>query len=279
MGDRLGMVNLFGRMPDSTLTAMPPLSTPEGRIDAGHNSAPEVADWNSDGLQDLILGRSNQTPGSVVLFLNTGTPGNPVLGDSCFLQAGGSNIAYTYSVPRVFDLDGDGLQDLLLGVSSGYVYWFENVGSAFEPVLEEGVRLQCETGPVKNNTSSRVWAGDYDADGIPDLLTGDYDGLVYLYRGSDTTGVSGQSPPELGIRPQQSPCSGPPAFRLRSPVPTEATLALFFADGRLAASKRLQLPAGWSSGTVCTDLPAGVYLAVLETGGGTARCRTVLLPR
>ena len=278
VGNRLGTVNWFRRLPDSTLTAMPPLSTPDGRIDAGHNSAPEVADWNSDGLPDLILGRSNYSPGSVVLFLNTGAPGDPVLGDSCFLKAGGSNISHVYSVPRVFDLDSDGLDDLLLGECTGHVYWFRNVGSADDPVLEEGVVLECETGPVHNNTESRVWAGDYDADGVPDLLVGDYDGLVRLYRGSDTTGVVQGPPPALRITPRASPCRGRPAFSVLSSGCGQATLKVFSADGRLAVRRSLEISAGRSPLYLEAALPAGVYVAVLSAGGGSASCTAVLMP-
>lgn len=276
-GDRLGLVNHFRRLPGGGLTAMPPLSTPEGRIDVGHNSAPEVFDWNSDGLPDLLVGRANPSPGSVILYTNSGTPGDPVLADSCLLSAGGQPISYTYSVPRVCDLDRDGLHDLLLGEASGHVYWFRNAGSSAEPVLEEGVMLECVDGPVHNAAESRVWAGDYDADGVPDILLGDYSGLVHLYLGSDTTGV--WQPPEGPLRliPVDTPCSTPLRLRIESPEPGRATLTLFSAAGRALMRERMWLERGESE-IAAASLPAGVYMAVLRTEDRTAAARAVVIP-
>jgi len=278
VGDRLGMVNLFRRLPDSTLTAMPPLSTPQGRIDVGHNSAPEVFDWNNDGLPDVLVGRADPWPGSVILYTNSGTPEDPLLADSCFLDAGGEHISYTYSVPRVFDLDRDGLQDLLLGEASGHVYWFRNAGTSVEPVLEEGVKLECEDGPVFNGTSSRVWVGDYDADGVPDLLLGNYDGLVHLYGGSDTTGVAEPGCCGLEIRPRTSPATTIRAV-VCSGQAREATLLVFSVHGRLIGSANCPLAPGENEMALELEPPSGVYLMVLRSGKLTASCRVVLLNR
>ncbi len=277
VGDRLGMVNHFHRLPDGTLTEMPPLSTPQGRIDVGHNSAPRVFDWNSDGLPDLLVGKADPYPGSVLLYTNSGTPGNPVLADSCLLEAGGEPISLVYSVPRVFDLDRDGRHDLVLGEASGHVYWFRNVGTSEDPVLEEGVMLECEEGPVYNMAESRVWVGDYDADGVPDLLLGDYGGMVHLYTGSDTTGVWGPPENPLRIVPFNTPCSGVLRLRIESQQPGRAALTVFSAAGRTVMTRRLWLDTGESE-VAGGSLPAGVYMAVLRTGDRTAAARVVVIP-
>ncbi|MFO7948950.1 MAG: VCBS repeat-containing protein [Candidatus Fermentibacteraceae bacterium] len=276
VGDRLGMVNHFRRLPDGSLTAMPPVSTPQGRIEVGHNSAPEVFDWNGDGLPDLLVGRADPWPGSVILYTNSGTPGDPLLADSCFLDAGGEHISYTYSVPRVFDLDRDGRHDLVLGEASGHVYWFRNTGTSAEPVLEEGVMLECEDGPVFNGTSSRIWVGDYDADGIPDLLLGDYSGLVHLYRGSDTTGVAEPGCSGLEIRPAASPATTIRAV-VSSGQAREATLLVFSVHGRLIGSVDGSLVPGRNEMVPELEPAPGVYLMVLRSGELRASCRVVLL--
>ena len=276
MGDRLGMVNHFRRLPDGSLTAMPPVSTPQGRIEVGHNSAPEVFDWNGDGLPDLLVGRANPWPGSVILYTNSGTPEDPLLADSCFLDAGGEHISYTYSVPRVFDLDRDGRHDMVLGEASGHVHWFRNVGSAADPVLEEGVMLECEDGPLHNAAESRVWVGDYNADGIPDLLLGDYSGLVHLFAGSDTTGVAEPGERGLEIRPSASPTTN-----LRTVVYSEqardATLLIFSVHGRLVAVRECSLTPGQNDIPLELEPSPGVYLMLLRSGKLRTSCRVVLL--
>ena len=277
VGDRQGLVNYFQRLPGGDLVAMPPLAGPEGRIDAGTNSAPEVADWNGDGLPDLLLGRADPWPGSVVLFTNTGSPGQPTLSDSSYLTAGGEKISHVYSVPRVFDLDRDGKSDLLIGEASGHVYWFRNVGSPGQPALETGVRLECETGQVFNAAESRLWVGDYDSDGVPDLLTGDYSGMVHLYRGSDTTGVTSDPPTDLGLRPVSNPSAGAIELLATGAQGLQATVSLYAQDGRLLYSSELVLREFQQRIVLPRQLPSGCFLAIIRAGGSRVVCRVVSL--
>jgi hypothetical protein len=58
-------------------------------VSVGH-LVPCVADWNGDGLNDLIVGQFSQ--GKVKLFVNTGSAEEPVLEDAGFMQAGGAEI-------------------------------------------------------------------------------------------------------------------------------------------------------------------------------------------
>ncbi len=59
-------------------------------IQVGH-LVPCVADWNGDGLKDLIVGQF--TGGKIRLYLNKGSDSEPVFGDFEFLKAGGSEIS------------------------------------------------------------------------------------------------------------------------------------------------------------------------------------------
>lgn len=59
-------------------------------ISVGH-LVPCVADWNSDGNRDLIVGQFSG--GKIRLYLNQGSNKKPLLKDFEFLKAGGEEIS------------------------------------------------------------------------------------------------------------------------------------------------------------------------------------------
>jgi hypothetical protein len=92
-------------------------------LDAGHNDAgPTVADWDGDGLWDLVVGSGN---GSVTFFKNVGSKGKPRLAAGVELVSAGSHEALasadaakrpgSRTKPHVCDWNGDGQLDLLAG--------------------------------------------------------------------------------------------------------------------------------------------------------------------
>ncbi|HUG92548.1 MAG TPA: VCBS repeat-containing protein [Planctomycetaceae bacterium] len=94
----------------------------------GGDSGPIVADWDGDGLGDLLVGMGD---GSVVWFRNTGRSGSPELGPGEELVPK-SPFGFDLKSARpdqgewgarvkihVTDLNGDGRVDLLLGDRSG----------------------------------------------------------------------------------------------------------------------------------------------------------------
>jgi hypothetical protein len=141
-----------------------------------------VADWNGDGLLDLIVG---DIQGTVSVYLNEGTKQQYAFGRPTHLKANHKEIRVPGgdAGPCVADWDGDGLLDLVVGCGDGSVIFYRNIGTAREPRLAEGQTLippgqiEYEGGKIATEPTrgvrAKVCVVDYDGDGLPDLLVGD----------------------------------------------------------------------------------------------------------
>jgi hypothetical protein len=148
-------------------------------------ATPYVYDWDGDGSKDLLCGNGY---GNVYFFKNTGTVQSPVYAAGTLIQAGGTTLYVGIrAVPRVFDLDGDGVPDLLTSSDTG-VYWCRNTGTRTVPVLASPVALRV---PVSGSGLQPIYTGprmrldwvDWNNDGVMDLLLGNADGTITYYAG------------------------------------------------------------------------------------------------
>ena len=144
------------------------------------------ADYNGDGLRDLLMGHdSRRTSSQMVVYLNSGTAQNPKLGAPQPIKLPGPRMRRPS--PYLVDWDGDGKIDMLCGTDSDKVYWFRNTGSNKQPVHAAGVALKL-IGP-KKNYRCRLDVADWNNDGKLDLLVGDFNssaprkstGHIWLY--------------------------------------------------------------------------------------------------
>lgn len=154
-------------------------------ISVGGRAAPVTDDWNGDGKKDLIIGNMD---GNIVIYLNRGTDEAPVLDSPYLLQVDGEIFdAGTRTAPRIFDWNGDGLKDLLIGEMQGYVYYLKNVGTLQSPLFKKSEKLFLRDGdPLRypdpsGNPRSRVFVTDWNNDGLYDIVLGGRDGRVMLY--------------------------------------------------------------------------------------------------
>ena len=94
-----------------------------------HGLYPAFADLNNDGIADLVCGCED---GSLVFFQGRGdSAGIPVYGSP---QKNYKQVkTRPFSAPQLFDLDRDGLPDLLIGQQDGTIQYFRNTGSAGNP--------------------------------------------------------------------------------------------------------------------------------------------------
>lgn len=115
-----------------------------GELYAGSLTVPNVADWDGDGVFDIVAGNSE---GRLLFFKNKGTNEIPEFGLSENLRSEGEEIcfragyyelqgplesAWGYLCPTVFDWNQDGLPDIVFSGNSG----------KFEVMLNEGTRTK-----------------------------------------------------------------------------------------------------------------------------------------
>jgi WD40 repeat protein len=170
-------------------------------IDVGLRATPIVNDWDEDGRKDLLIGSLD---GTIRIYLNEGSDAAPVFNSMFFLELGGSMFDIgSRSAPRVFDWNEDGLKDLLVGELYGYAYYLENVGTNDASVFDNAEILLLANGdPLRYVNSgsvprSRVFAADWNEDGLNDIVLGGYDGKLQLFLSI--------TPVEIDIKPWSDP--------------------------------------------------------------------------
>ncbi|MEP0842816.1 MAG: VCBS repeat-containing protein [Phycisphaerae bacterium] len=154
-----------------------------------------VADWNADGLPDLLVADHN---GTTSVLLNQGTRAEPrwrcdgsaVTGDWCFVPLNLSQgpedysiLTYDYMITAMARLGTDGLVDVLSGDE---VHTFQ--GSPNSPRLVRRGELTVNGKPLLNPGPGYGdlynWniVTDWDRDGAPDVLCGTQQGNVFFHR-------------------------------------------------------------------------------------------------
>jgi len=89
---------------------------------------PTLADMDGDGDADLVCGNSK---GKFVYCENIALPGQPA--DFKLIDPAWKGIdAGDFSAPQLFDIDQDGLTDLICGKRNGTINYYRNIGSHSE---------------------------------------------------------------------------------------------------------------------------------------------------
>ncbi|MDI6704304.1 MAG: VCBS repeat-containing protein [bacterium] len=143
-------------------------------IDVSLFSTPFVCDWNNDKRKDLLVG---DIGGYVNLYLNKGTDASPIFGIPQLIKIKDVNLDVgSYSSPCVFDWNGDGKKDLIVGNEEGDVKIFLNYGSDKKPIFIDPFPIKINVGRF-----AKPCPFDWNGDGRPDLIIGNEEGEIYLF--------------------------------------------------------------------------------------------------
>jgi|GEM_PF-672994 len=153
-----------------------------------------VADWDQDGLNDLVV---NSIWGKVIWYRNAGSPGKPRLEPARpvevkwagrppkpawnWWQPEGNELATQWrTTPLATDLTGDGLTDLVMLDHEGYLALFERSREGPTTVLLPPQRvfgtsggkdpLRLSSGAAGGSGRRKLCLADWDGDGRLDLL-------------------------------------------------------------------------------------------------------------
>ncbi len=152
-----------------------------------------VADWDNDGLPDIIL---NSILGRVVWLRNVGTRQNPRMASPQgidvewsgeqprlawgWLRPSGAELLTQWrTTPVVVDFNADGLLDIAMLDQEGYLAFFERVRQDGKLKLqaprrafvdEQGLPIQLNAGTAGKSGRRKLCVTDWDGDGKLDFL-------------------------------------------------------------------------------------------------------------
>ena len=279
-----------------------PVYLPLGGV--GQGSSPALADMNGDGFTDIVIASSN---GRVYVFDRGGAQVAPWTAASRFSAL---TSDATLASPVVADIDGDGMNDVVVGDESGSLAALSGASGAMLPGFPIAMAAEASGTPA---------LCDCDGDGMSEIVTVDFGGTLHAWDYDFPFSPAGPAPwPQfhhdarrtgstesidvLGVEPP--PGLAPRTLELAAPHPNPARGELQFAFGvpieqagvalELAiydlAGRRVRViahgPARAGRSEVRWDardaaggrVPGGVYLVRLSTGAQARARKLVVLP-
>ncbi len=150
----------------------------------GLRVVPTFGDLDGDGDQDLIVGMES---GNLRRFTNTAGTGNPMnFGASVAVtdHTGAAINVVSYSYPQLFDLNKDGLLDLIVGRKTGEIAYYKNTGTAASPVF---TLISSNVGQADISSTPDGYAAPhfFRVNDTTHLFVGAYNGKLNYFRHID----------------------------------------------------------------------------------------------
>ncbi|WP_341902471.1 T9SS type A sorting domain-containing protein [Fluviicola taffensis] len=150
----------------------------------GLRATPTFGDLDGDGDQDLIIGKEN---GTLVRFTNTAGVGNPLnFGTSVSVNdhTGTPIQVVSYAFPQLFDLNKDGLLDLIVGKKTGEIAYYQNTGTGSNAIF---TLISQNVGQVDISPNPDGYAAPhfFRVNDTTHLFVGAYNGELNYYKNID----------------------------------------------------------------------------------------------
>lgn len=153
-------------------------------LNYGLRTVPTFGDLDGDGDEDLIIGLEN---GTLIQYTNIASTGNPANFSSPIVltdQNGTTINVLSFAFPQLFDLDKDGLLDLIIGKKTGEIVYYRNTGNTASPSFT----LQTSNlGNIDLSTSIDDYAAPhfFRSNNVTHLFVGSFDGQLHYYNQID----------------------------------------------------------------------------------------------
>lgn len=184
------VAQLHGATPTLTYESPVPLTAGGVAISIGNHAAPRFVDWNNDGVVDLLVAGGD---GYIWLFRQGRATNSTEFLTGFRVTASGLpiRVGVGYTGACFADIDGDGLRDLIAAGNDNRVRYYRNTGVLGSPVFGGSTVVQENDGvfALPGSVGGRIDIADWDADGLIDLLTGDFDGTITWYRNTGSTNM------------------------------------------------------------------------------------------
>ncbi len=117
---------------------------------------------------------------SVLALIRPSFAGIPVF------QKGGSQLQTNQldvgwnSTPAQVDWDRDGLRDLVIGDKEGYIWFYRNMGTEFNPIFTTGEKIKyiSSNNPIDVEEFATPFVIEFDNNGFYDLIVGNKNGII-----------------------------------------------------------------------------------------------------
>jgi hypothetical protein len=161
-------------------------------LDVGLRMYPAFGDLNGDQKNDMILGLEdgtlsyfeNNSAGSIPSYASPSVNMEDINGS--IIQNG------LYAAPQLFDLNNDGLLDLIIGVKTGELTYYENVGSSSSPSFEFVTNLLGGIDVAETSPNGYATPCFFRENDTTYALIGAVNGISYFAKGIDGNIAEGQ---------------------------------------------------------------------------------------
>lgn len=151
----------------------------------GLRAVPAFGDLDGDGDEDMLIGLEN---GQINKYVNTAGAGNPVaFGAASTLtdNTGATINVVAYAAPQLFDLDNDGLKDLIIGKKTGEIAYYRNTGTLAVPEFTLYNDTLGGVDVALNTPDGYAVPHFFRVNDTTHLFLGAYDGKLHYYNQID----------------------------------------------------------------------------------------------
>jgi hypothetical protein len=142
----------------------------ESEVMTGIYSKLDIADYDGDGLVDILIGHTSPTKHDIVVYKNIGTKTEPKFDKPKPIELPEPKMSRPS--PFLIDWDKDGVNDMLCGTDKPKIYFFKNNGTNKEPKYETGKEIKLVGFQFDKCYRARIDVNDWNNDGKVDLLVG-----------------------------------------------------------------------------------------------------------